>query len=418
MSKLLKKTEIELYLILFLLSGMFKNLLFSIYGNNIKIPLTIIFGILLIFMIYIKDIYNLKRLKEEYKSFIFLLLFFVWSLFSISYSSSENYVWYKLLGLGTNFLAFFGVLIMKEISLKRFTNYFSYFTYFFSLIFFLINPNSISKNFIFQEYFNEVYIQGWYLVLGQLLIVNMLLIFSFSEKKKIIYNLLISFNIICLLGGRFPIVLALIVFFIISIYLIQKKYLTKKLLIQFFKSLTIIILINSVLNLSSKTYQSLLLRSVYRFEVLSSSFNDINFLNDRESLNQKSLNQENNSFNKRLEYLLFSKNKIFKNKSSLILGYGLGSFSNEYDQTDRRLYPHNIIVEIVFELGLIGLLLALAFLISNSSSYKGFFTNLALLAALTLFINSMKSSSIVDLRLLFALLAISIFHFNKLTLQN
>ena len=413
MIKFLKKIDIEFYLILFLLSGMFKNLLFSIYGNNIKIPLTIIFGILLILIIYIKDIYNLKRLKEEYKSFIFLLLFFVWSLFSISYSSSENYVWYKLLGLGTNFLAFFGVLIMKEISLKRFTKYFSYFTYFFSLIFFLINPNSISKNFIFQEYFNEVYIQGWYLVLGQLLIVNMLLIFSFSENKKIIYNLLISFNIICLLGGRFPIVLALIVFFIISIYLIQKKYLTKKLLIQFFKSLTIFILINSVLNLSSKTYQSLLLRSVYRFEVLSSSFNDINFLNDQESLNQ-----ENNSFNKRLEYLLFSKNKIFKNKSSLILGYGLGSFSNEYDQTDRRLYPHNIIVEIVFELGLIGLLLALAFLISNSSSYKGFFTNLALLAALSLLINSMKSSSIVDLRLLFALLAISIFHFNKLTLQN
>ena len=417
MIKLLKKIDIEFYLILFLLSGMFKNLLFSIYGNNIKIPLTIIFGVLLILMIYIKDIYNLKRLKEEYKSFIFLLLFFVWSLFSISYSSSENYVWYKLLGLGTNFLAFFGVLIMKEISLKRFTKYFSYFTYFFSLIFFVINPNSISKNFIFHEYFNEIYIQGWYLVLGQFLIVNMLLIFSFSEKKKIIYNLLISFNIICLLGGRFPIVLALIVFFIISIYLIQKKYLTKKLLMQFFKSLTIIILINSVLNLSSKTYRSLLLRSVYRFEVLSSSFNDLNFLNDQENY-QESLNQENNSFNKRLEYLLFSKTKIFENKSSLILGYGLGSFSNEYDQTDRRLYPHNIIVEIVFELGLIGLLLALAFLISNSSSYKGFFTNLALLAALTLLINSMKSSSIVDLRLLFALLAISIFHFNKLTLQN
>jgi len=417
MIKLLKKIDIEFYLILFLLSGMFKNLLFSIYGNNIKIPLTIIFGILLILMIYIKDIFKLKRLKEEYKSFIFLLIFFVWSLFSISYSSSENYVWYKLLGLGTNFLAFFGVLIMKEISLKRFTTYFSYFTYFFSLIFFVINPNSISKNFIFHEYFNEIYIQGWYLVLGQFLIVNMLLIFSFSEKKKIIYNLLISLNIICLLGGRFPIVLALLVFFIISIYLIQKKYLTKKLLMQFFKSLTIIILINSVLNLSSKTYRSLLLRSVYRFEVLSSSFNDLNFINDQENY-QESLNQENNSFNKRLEYLLFSKTKIFENKSSLILGYGLGSFSNEYDQTDRRLYPHNIIIEIVFELGLIGLLLALAFLISNSSSYKGFFTNLALLAALTLLINSMKSSSIVDLRLLFALLAISIFHFNKLTLQN
>ena len=91
----------------------------------------------------------------------------------------------------------------------------------------MINPNSISKNFIFHEYFDEIYIQGWYLVLGQLLIVNMLLIFSFSEKKKIIYNLLISFNIICLLGGRFPIILALLVFFFISIYLIQKNILIR-----------------------------------------------------------------------------------------------------------------------------------------------------------------------------------------------
>ena len=397
---------------------MFKNLFFSLYGNNIiKMPLTIIFGLLLIFMIYIKDIYNLKRLKEELKSFIFLLLFFIWALFSISYSSSEHYTWYKLLGLGTNFLAFFGVLIMKEISLKRFTIYFSYLVYFFSLIFFVINPNSISKNFIFHEYFDEIYIQGWYLVLGQFLIVNMLLIFSFLKKKKIIYNFLISLNIIFLLGGRFPIILAVIVLLIISIYLIQKKYLDKKLLMQFFKSLTIIILINGFLYLSSKTYQSLFLRSIYRFEVLSSSNSDLKFINDEEDY-QESLNQENSSFNKRVTYLLFSKTKIFENKSSLILGYGLGSFSNEFDQTDRRLYPHNIIVEIVFELGLIGLFLALSFLISNSISYKGFFTNLALLAALTLLINSMKSSSIVDLRLLFALLAISIFHFNKLTLQN
>ena len=409
MIKLLKKIDIEFYLILFLLSGMFKNLFYSLYGNNSNnIPLTITFGMLLILMIYIKDIYNLKRLKEKYKTFIYLLLFFIWSLFSISYSSSEYYVWHKLLGLGTNFIAFFGVLIIKEINLKRFTKYFSYFTYFFSFIFFVINPNSISKNFIFHAYFDEIYIQGWYLVLGQLLIVNMLLIFSFSEKKKIIYNLLISFNIICLLGGRFPLILAFVVFFFISIYLIQKQHINKKLLIQFFKSLTIFILINGVLHLSSQTYRSLLLRSIYRFEVLSSSSNDVNFSN----------NQENSSFNKRLEYLLFSKTKIFENKNSLILGYGLGSFSNEYDQTDRRLYPHNIIVEIVFELGLIGLLLALAFLISNSSSYKSFFTNLALMAAITLLINSMKSSSFVDLRLLFALLAISIFHFNKLTLKN
>ena len=76
MIKLLKKIDIEFYLILFLLSGMFKNLLFSIYGNNIKIPLTIIFGILLILMIYIKDIYKLKRLKEKIQILYFFITIF------------------------------------------------------------------------------------------------------------------------------------------------------------------------------------------------------------------------------------------------------------------------------------------------------------------------------------------------------
>ena len=137
--------------------------------------------------------------------------------------------------------------------------------------------------------------------------------FSFSEKKKIIYNLLISFNIICLLGGAIPYSIGFISVLYYQHISHPKKYLTKKLLMQFFKSLTIIILINSVLNLSSKTYRSLLIRSIYRFEVLSSSFNDLNFLNDQENY-QESLNQENNSFNKRLEYLLFLKLKFLKIK--------------------------------------------------------------------------------------------------------
>ena len=43
-----------------------------------------------------------------------------------------------------------------------------------------------------------------------------------------------------------------------------------------------------------------------------------------------------------------------------------------------------------------------------------FVTNFALLAVIVVFLNAMKSSSIVDLRLLFALYAISIFHFKEL----
>jgi len=58
------------------------------------------------------------------------------------------------------------------------------------------------------------------------------------------------------------------------------------------------------------------------------------------------IENDNKSVSTRYEQYVFSKEKIFKNAKSITIGYGLGSFSNEYEKEDKRLYPHNIVLEI------------------------------------------------------------------------
>jgi hypothetical protein len=407
----LRKIDIELFLVLFLLSGMFKSLFFSFSGDNsTSIPFTLIFGGLLVTMVLVKKEYSIQRLKNEFTKHVFLILFFIWCSVSTFYTSSENYVWYKLIALGTNLLAFYSVLITNKINVKKFTLYFSFFLFFLSLFFFIINPNSLSKNFPFHAYFNELYIQGWYLTLGQFLAANIFLVFYLKDHKRIIYMLLVSFNLIFLFAGRFPIIIGLFSIAILSTYLLITKKINREILIQLIKSVVVILFINGAFYLTSSNYKEIIKRTVYRFEVLSSN-TEIDF---EEKDHQLSNKDNNYSYNKRLEYFIFSKENIFKSSKSILIGYGLGSFSKEFSNEDKRLYPHNIILEIFFELGIIGLLLMLGLVITNIKIFKSFLTNFALLAVIILFLNAMKSSSIVDLRVLFALYAISIFHFKEL----
>ena len=411
MVNFLRKIDVELFLVLFLLSGMFKSLFFSFSGDNsTSIPFTLIFGGLLVTMIIIKKDFSIQRLKNEFTNHFFLILFFIWCFISTFYTSSESYAWYKLIALGTNLLAFYSVLIINKLNIKKFTLYFSFFLFFFSLFFFIINPNSLSKNFPFHSQFNEVYIQGWYLTLGQFLAANIFLIFYIKNHKKIIYLLLISINLIILLAGRFPIIMGLFSLVILSIYLVINIKIDRKMVLQLIKSIFVILFINGTFYLISSNYKEIIKRTVYRFDVLSSN-SEIDF---EENDNQLTTKDDNYSYNKRLEYFIFSKEKIFQNSKSVILGYGLGSFSNEFNNEDKRLYPHNIILEIFFELGIIGLLIILGLVLTNIKIFKNYLSNFALLAVIVLFLNAMKSSSIVDLRVLFALYAISIFHFKEL----
>jgi len=98
---------------------------------------------------------------------------------------------------------------------------------------------------------------------------------------------------------------------------------------------------------------------------------------------------------------------IFKDLGSFLFGYGIGSFGEVAKGTDIRLYPHNMILEVWFELGLVGLLLLLAwvfFIIWKMRSMPSRFISYWVL--FYVFLNLMKSSSLIDIRTEFAFLGL------------
>jgi O-antigen ligase len=112
---------------------------------------------------------------------------------------------------------------------------------------------------------------------------------------------------------------------------------------------------------------------------------------------------ESSSLSVRVSQIYFAVEKIFQDTSNFMLGSGIGSFGILYAGEDVRLYPHNIILETWFELGAAGVIILLLFfgfyikkIKLNSPSFYIFFYLLS---------NSLKSSSLVDLRVMFGIFA-------------
>ena len=106
----------------------------------------------------------------------------------------------------------------------------------------------------------------------------------------------------------------------------------------------------------------------------------------------------------RIDFIVFSFNHIFDDVRSMFFGYGLGSYGILSGEGDIRAYPHNIILEIWIETGFVGVFLFCCFLMSCYRRYLS--ANPFVWPLLYLFLNALKSSSLVDLRLFFGFLAL------------
>jgi len=118
----------------------------------------------------------------------------------------------------------------------------------------------------------------------------------------------------------------------------------------------------------------------------------------------------------RMEHIGFSANLIFENMKGFLVGYGLGSYGILYGGIDERSYPHNIILEIWVETGLIGVLLFSIFLVY--ACRKKFSVNPYVWLMLYLLLNAMKSSSMDELRLFFGIVALLGLYSQKLSASN
>ena len=92
-----------------------------------------------------------------------------------------------------------------------------------------------------------------------------------------------------------------------------------------------------------------------------------------------------------------------------IAGYGIGSFPVYYNGNDETMYPHNILLEVASELGILGLsLLLILFAVSlrNILRSKSTYKTVIQAGSMFLFLNSLVSGDLGDNRILFTFLGL------------
>ncbi|RGX76877.1 O-antigen ligase family protein [Bacteroides fragilis] len=104
------------------------------------------------------------------------------------------------------------------------------------------------------------------------------------------------------------------------------------------------------------------------------------------------------SANTRVEHFENSYNLITESIGNFIFGTGIGSFSIETMGIDGRGYPHNIILEVWTELGIIGVILLICFFASLFWRFSVERLYISGYVVLYFLLGYSKSSSLVDLR--------------------
>jgi O-antigen ligase len=118
----------------------------------------------------------------------------------------------------------------------------------------------------------------------------------------------------------------------------------------------------------------------------------------------------------RFEFWSMSLQAWFSSITSFFIGLGAGSFSSLFIWRDWRWYPHNLIFEIIAELGLIGLVIGVLFIIKsyqiiNKGIQRGSFTDHSALwvaGTVVMFIAAQFSGDINDNRILWMFIGVSI----------
>jgi O-antigen ligase len=316
---------------------------------------------------------------------LLLFVFYLWMICTLLYSPSPRYSYTKTLLFLTNLVAFLFPLTYKDFNFQRFLKYFVFFGSVFIVLYLAFVPRS------YAGYVSEnLAISAKYLDIGYLAALNVLLLillFPHLELKRWVKFVFIGINLTALMitGARGPLVFLMIVLLMRVLFnpgmilrFLGHLNLKKVLVI----TISIIILVVGLYSTLGK-YATNIERTIERLKLVT----DIG----------------SSSLAVRFTQLSFSFDKIFENLFNCSLGHGIGSFGILYAGEDRRLYPHNIIIETWFEMGMVGVILLLLFLFFYLKKIK--LSSPAFYIFFYLFLNSLKSSSLVDLRIMFGIFA-------------
>ena len=227
---------------------------------------------------------------------------------------------------------------------------------------------------------------------------GMLLLFYFTShytfsNNRLVNSIFYGIGIVALLllGARGPILIfALIYFVYLLIHGKLKLIISKKKLIYSILSMLILLLLIFVF---SDEVLSLFNTSLDRIKLIFNGFGSPN----------KDFGE---SINGRLVLISQAFKIIFSSFSNFLFGAGIGSFGILTIGKDIRYYPHNFILEIWSELGLIGLIIFLLIVFFSIRKVRISFNDLNIFPVLYILLNFLKSGSLADMRILFTILAI------------
>jgi len=386
----------EALLSLYILSGLIKSIL-GYYEIKQTIDLSLLSFIALIISFLIEVVKNGLKLKINKNTIVLIgiwIVFYCWILISLLYTPSTQYAYTKTLKFLTN-IVFILILVRGKINLQLFIRISLFISlammaWYIPLRFLYLTGNS-PKGYWFTKEF-----MGMYLYLSMplgLFIITILTSNITISKSNSISLFIIAASIlgIILMGARGPLLFLIIILLLYSLkqQKINPTISIKNLFRTFFAILIFIIIItlfkDQVIELFRVAFQRLLL-----------IFKGISFSN----------NDFGESVNKRLLLLDQAVNIIFSSPSNSIFGTGIGSFGLLTIGEDIRHYPHNFILEIWCELGLIGLSIFIVLMTLIFRKIKLSKAGLNIYPLLYLLINFLKSSSLEDMRLFFVFMAI------------
>jgi len=305
---------------------------------------------------------------------------------SLLYTPSTGYSWFKLLTFATVVITIIIPFIYPRFDVRRFVHGFVYLASLLNFVYTAVFPKLFASYMSFYQ--NREFVVK-YLDIGYLSgLVILLAIFVGSRIKPWIRIpvIAVNFSALVISAARGPMIffaLVLVARGIVSAFSLFKKKWT-------FNKKNIALLVSGLVVVGAGFYYFL---GRY-FPLIERVIRRLSILFDPQS----------SSIAERLNQIFFSIRSIFENAANFIFGKGIGSFGIVYSGTDEKLYPHNVLLEIGFELGFIGIFLFVFLLFLY---FKRIRFNLSFLAIFFyLLLNSLKSYSLVDSRIMFGVVGI------------
>ncbi|MEX2595728.1 MAG: O-antigen ligase family protein [Salibacteraceae bacterium] len=425
---------IEVFFVLYLFSGVIKAYL-ETFRVDLGIDFTLLTGSLLLALVAVRLFRNesfnstvFRVLKS--KMLIALLTFWCWMLLTLFYTRSETYSSYKVLAFGTNFIAFFVPLVLGKMNFRLVGRSLIALTFICGLVFFFLYPITLYGSPSDYFFLDFGAFRGQYQAVGILTSLSIIYILNQPIQLWRVITLNMLLWLIIYSGSRGGIIFLVLI--ILGLFLFRfndlRKWISsvnwslihvRQLLITLFILMVLNGLYVSVIYDNSFTskvhYRSfarlgLVYDSLLKEEERENTIEIFNFkptpsMSHQDFVNSKS-EDRNTSINARLYHIKFSYSHITSSIKTFFFGYGVGSYGKIYTGEDSRGYPHNILIETWFEMGLVGVVLLVLFMILVVKNMK--FDNVYIMAMLVFMaLNVLKSSSLIDLRVFFGFLALT-----------